>query len=187
MALDIHHLVQVKQTIHNKQENTWESKERHLRVTKLTRIKIKKHSIGQVAIFLGQKHYFSNEENNRSTERNLPSGQQDPWPGLHQLTFPQSSFVPFQKTMKDKEPYSNSTNVVHFYQYEPKNWKSYPSEARILTRATTCPGLGFLEREFPITGNNKMLVQHIRTHVEIKKVLGRIKSHKNSNCVNSKL
>lgn len=42
MALDIHHLVQVEQTIHDKQENTRESKERHLRVTKLTRIKIKK-------------------------------------------------------------------------------------------------------------------------------------------------
>ena len=29
--------------------------------------------------------------------------------------------------------------------------KSHPSDARILTRATTWPGLGFLERAFPIT------------------------------------
>lgn len=28
---------------------------------------------------------------------------------------------------------------------------SHPSDARILTRATTWPGLGFLERAFPIT------------------------------------
>lgn len=28
---------------------------------------------------------------------------------------------------------------------------SHPSDARILTRATTWPGLGFLERALPIT------------------------------------
>lgn len=42
-------------------------------------------------------------------------------------------------------------NVVKLPVQAKRHCKSHPSEARILTRATTCPWLGFLERAFPIT------------------------------------
>ena len=42
-------------------------------------------------------------------------------------------------------------NVVKLPALAKRHCKSHPSEARILTRATTCPWLGFLERAFPIT------------------------------------
>jgi hypothetical protein len=48
----------------------------------------------------------------------------------------------------ESENNSYSTNIVL---YTKKCCKSHPSDARILTRATTCPGLGFLERALPIT------------------------------------
>lgn len=37
----------------------------------------------------------------QGTSNNLPSGQQDPWLGLHQLVSPQSSLVPFQEKIQD--------------------------------------------------------------------------------------
>lgn len=42
-----------------------------------------------------------------------------------------------------------------------KSLKTHPSDARILTRPTTSPGLGFLERALPITVEQKIQPQSL--------------------------
>jgi hypothetical protein len=44
----------------------------------------------------------------------------------------------------------------------------HPSDARILIRATTSPGLGFLERALPITESYKNVVTIINPHMILK-------------------
>ena len=77
----------------------------------------------------------------------MPSRQQDPLHGQHQSTCPQNSFAPFKMIQQYKRKQINYSTQ----QYIKNHRKSHPSDAKMLTRATTCPGLGFLVRAFPIT------------------------------------